>query len=161
MPYEFKIGEPGEVLTGVYGDYLVDFDLGEISDTVDVVQMVVALVEDDETRSDPFELMFGIRLRSLETGKTSETFFDYQTARTYVTKQEAELVMPRILESVRRLVRQVNPFELVMELFEADLPGPAMHKYMSICNELGRLGYSMTKCWRDGTDLKDYWFFTK
>jgi hypothetical protein len=28
MPYEFKIGQPGDVLIGTYGDYIVDFGPG-------------------------------------------------------------------------------------------------------------------------------------
>jgi hypothetical protein len=68
MPYEFKIGQPGDVLIGTHGDYIVDFDLGEDSDDIAVVQMMVGLTEDDHTGSDPFELLFGIKRRFVETG---------------------------------------------------------------------------------------------
>jgi hypothetical protein len=160
MPYEFEIGQMGGVLVRNH-DYIVDFDLGEDSGTIEVVQMVVALVEDDDTGNDPFELMFGIRRRSLETGKTSDMIFDHATARLYVPRDFAEDVMGRVLESIRALIKHVDPYSVSMESFESALPGPAMHKYMSVCNELGVLGYSLTECWRDGTDQKDYWFFTK
>jgi hypothetical protein len=57
MPFEIKIGQPSDVFDGTYGDYIVDFELGEDSDTIEVVQMVVALVEDDQTGNNPFELI--------------------------------------------------------------------------------------------------------
>jgi hypothetical protein len=161
MPYEFKIGQPGEVFFGTYGDYIVDFDLGEDSDTIEVVQMMVALVEDDDTGNDPFELMFGIRRRSLETGATTLPAFDHEAARQYVPKESADEVMRLVLDSIGKLMETVNPGLITMESFESDLPALAMAKYMRICNRLGELGYTLIECWRDGTDLKDYWFFTK
>jgi len=161
MPYEINIGQPGDVFDGVYGDYVVDFDLGEDSDSIEVVQMVVALVEDDDSGDHPFELMFGIRRRSLETGATSREAFDHETARQYVPRENAEEVLGLVLESIQKLLEHVDPFEIVMESFESDLPGEAMHKYMRICNKLGLAGLDLTECYRDGTDSKDYWFFTK
>ena len=104
MPFEIKIGQPSDVFDGTYGDYIVDFELGEDLDTLEVVQMVVALVEDDQTGNDPFELMFGIRRRSLETGETSRPVFDHETARQYVRKEDAEEVLGLVLESIRRLL---------------------------------------------------------
>jgi hypothetical protein len=66
-----------------------------------------------------------------------------------------------ILASVRKLVEFVNPDTVVMVTYEPDLPAVAMGKYMRICNHMGLLGYTQTEYRRDGTDLKDYWLFTK
>jgi hypothetical protein len=161
MPYEFKIGQLGDVLIGTYGDYIVDFDLGEDSDSIDTVQMMVGLTEDDHTGSDPFELLFGIRRRSLETGITTPPRYNHATACQYIPKSQRNAVMLLILASVRKLVEFVNPDRVVMVTYEPDLPVVAMGKYMRICNYMGLLGYTQTEYRRDGTDLKDYWLFTK
>jgi hypothetical protein len=161
MAYEFEPGEPKPVETGIYGDYIVDFDLGVDTEAAEQVHMSVALYEDDDTGSDPFGLVFGIRRTSTSTGETSLPAFDHATVGRYVPKERREFTMLLVLRSIRMLVNQVNPDTIFMETFEGGLPVEAMAKYNRISNYLGILGYIQTFYNHSGNDLKDSWLFTK
>lgn len=145
---------------GIEGDYTVDFDLGVNSDTNERVFMQVALYEHDHGPN-PFDLLFGIRRQDLDTGAVSGAFFDLQTVRLVVPKAQRQNTLGRVLESLILLVRYVDPFEITMQTFYGDLNAGAMLKYDRISSALGVLGYSLKAYWRDGTDLKDHWLFTK
>jgi hypothetical protein len=69
--------------------------------------------------------------------------------------------MKLILDAIRKLVDEVNPQVIEMSTYEESLPPEAMAKYYSITNLLGQCGFGMTFYKREGTDLKDYWLFTK
>jgi hypothetical protein len=161
MPYRFELGQLEPVYIGVYGDYTVDFDIGVDDDHNEQVVMTVALVEDDNSGSDPFELIFGIRRKSLETEAVSLPEFDHTTARSCVPRENAAAVLDLILDAVSALVDHVNPSTVAMVTYEADLPVAGIAKYTRISNHMGLLGYTQTEYRRDGTDRKDYWLFTK
>jgi hypothetical protein len=161
MPYTCDPGSPEPVYVGIYGDYTVDFDIGVDEDNAEQIVMTVALVEDEESGSDPFEIVFGIRSKHLIAGTTGEPSFDHATARKFVPKEHAAAVMDLVLDSLTMLVEHVNPSTVTMATYESDLNVAAMAKYMRISNHMGTLGYRQTQYRRDGTDLKDYWLFTK
>jgi hypothetical protein len=70
--------------------------------------------------------------------------------------------MDLVLNGVSALIDSVNPHIVEMATYEADLGHEAMRKYSRI-SDLLRYNYrfEVTNYWRDGTDLKDYWLFTK
>jgi hypothetical protein len=161
MAFEFSLDAPCVPYPGLDGDWIVEFPLGFDLDANHQVMMTVALVEDEVTKNDPFELIFGIRTVDFDTSVASPPQFDHQTARLYVSKERSAAVLHLICDCVRALLESVNPSSVAMVTHEANLPGPAMGKYMNICNMLGLCGYGQIKYERDATDGRDHWLFTK
>src|SRR4029079_17661142 len=123
--------------------------------------MVVALSENDVTGSDPFSLLVGIRLFSIETGEHLETIFDHQRARDFVSREQAAPVNLLILQAISMLVEHVNPGSILMETYEPELPAEAMVKFTRYSNRLQELGYAVENHYRSEDDLKDYWSFSR
>lgn len=160
MAFVFEVGEPGEVIPGDRGDWVIEFTLGFDAAADELVSMAVALIE-DEDQPNPFTLTFGI-VRKREDGTAiGEVAFDHTTARRYVARERANQVMVIILTCISHLCSAVKPGEIAFSTYEADLPPPAMQKYYKISNHLGSCGYVMGFYRREGTDLIDNWFFTK
>jgi hypothetical protein len=59
------------------------------------------------------------------------------------------------------LIEAVQPKDIVMETFHANLPSKAMKKYELISDVLERLSYALVDQFRDETDGKDYWSFSR
>lgn len=161
MPYEVTLGQPQPINYGFEGDSSVDFDLGIDPEAGEGARMTVALVEDTDSGNDPFTLLFGVRLTSLETDETKVFIFDHATARRYAPEDVAGEILVLVLESLQMLVEAVNPTTIIMGTYETALPPSAMVKYERISKLLELLGYTETSYYRDATDLRDHWLFTK
>lgn len=160
MPFWFVVGGPSPVARGDRY-YVSDITLGYDTDTDERVLMSVALLEADDG-GDPHELVFGIRLENLRTWEITAFDFDQATGRKYIQgRGAADLVMYLVLSAIRPLVNHSNAKTIVMESFHPNLPAKAMGKYARISSELKRCGLKLKDHWRDGTDGKDYWLFTR
>ena len=122
MPYEVTLGPPQPVNYGFEGDSSVDFDLGIDAEAGEGARMTVALVEDTDSGNDPFTLLFGVRLTSLETDETQAIIFDHATARRYAPKDLAGEILVLVLQSLQMLVEEVNPSRIIMATYETALP---------------------------------------
>jgi hypothetical protein len=161
MAFELDLGGLSEVEIGYDGDYNAQFTVGYDLDANERVVMAIALIEDAE-RAGVFALVFGLLVSDLEGANEQGPFFDHATARKYISRADAIPVMDLVLNGVSALIDSVNPHIVEMATYEADLGHEAMRKYSRI-SDLLRYNYrfEVTNYWRDGTDLKDYWLFTK
>ena len=161
MPYVFDLERDFEREPHVDtdGTHSIDFALGYDLDQFLVVLMSVMLVADE---SGAYELCFGIRTRSAERpSSVSPPDYSFTTATTFVPRDASEEVLATVLAAIRILVEAVRPDDIVMETFHANLPPKAMKKYQLISTLLDELSYTTTERFRDETDSKDYWVFSR
>lgn len=160
MCFKFELGDVPDVEWGAC-EYVVDFAIGFDLDSRERISMAVALIENEEGGTDPFALNFGILRTPIDEGASVGPFFDHETCRKYVSRQNASAVMNNILASIQVLVEKVKPQLIKVSTYEEALPPAAMKKYYMICNHLGLHGFKMESYERDGTDRKDRWLFTR
>ena len=112
--------------------------------------------------SGAFELCFGIRKRSgVDASNVSSPDYSSATGKLYVPPESAEDVLGVVLAATVSLIGKVRPANVIMETFHSNLPPKAMRKYESIAKILGSLSYTVAEKFRDETDGKDYWSFSR
>jgi hypothetical protein len=161
MAYVFDLEREDdfEIFIDADGSRIVDFALGYDLDSSLVILMSVMLIPDE---SGAFELCFGIRKRNVENAlEVSPPDYRSETAKQFVPRTETENVRSAILSTIEALVKAVKPEDIIMETFHANLPPRAMKKYDLICEILAKNFYRLTDQFRDGTDGKDYWSFSR
>ena len=141
------------------GSRVIDFALGYDLDRSLIIVMSVMLVRDE---SEAFELCFGIRTRSPANAlEVSPPDYSSATAQRFVPPAATEDVLSVVLSAIIVLIEAVKPKDILMETFHANLPLKAMKKYKLISDILERFSYALIDQFRDETDGKDYWSFSR
>jgi hypothetical protein len=159
MAYEFDLeSDPEPPFSDALGTEIVEFALGYDLDDDLAIVMSVMLVPIDEA----FDLRFGIRQKSLsQDWKVSAPDYSKECVDQYVPKQWRSLVAHQLHSAIVTLLGSVNPENVTMETYYSSLEPKALEKYEEICGVMTTCGYDTADQFRDGTSLKDYWFFQK
>jgi hypothetical protein len=144
------------------GDYCIDFRLGLLLRRDEVVLMSVVLVPGSSFLDDLdgiYDLRFGIRTASIEySWKVSGLYFDQKIVNQAIPKKYREDALRLLKSAIRTLVSTVEPPQITMSTYDAELPEKALVKYVEIESLLHTMGYRTVDAYQ-GDDGKHRWHF--
>ncbi|MEN3233797.1 hypothetical protein PUR29_09305 [Methylobacterium ajmalii] len=154
---------PMSVVTGNLGDdHNIEFRLGYLIQTEQVVLMGVALIEGASflpAYDGVFDLRFGIRLQYIgKPWNMTAMDFTQGTKRRYIHPNHRETVRNLTSQAIVGLVREVQPRVITMSSYDVELPPPALVKYGVIAECLNGVGYGTVSEYRCAKG-HDRWHF--
>lgn len=168
MPIEFEVDtelQPKPYVDNV-GIAHIEFALGADLDNGVVPVMSVMLVpggacQEGDQYNNAYDLRFGIRLRDVDhEWRVTAPDFTKEAVEKYIRREDRPLVLECICKATRYLLDSLNPAQVTMSTFYADLEPKALQKYDAICAEAAKCHYPVGECF-DGTDGKRYWLFER
>src|SRR5689334_17353706 len=126
MPYKFGLGAFDGPTQDATNSFTVNFALGYETEIFFAVLMSVMLVNGDSyldgKLSPVYDLQFGVRLLSLNSGFVSPPFFDRATAAQYVPSDQSHAVLMKVIDAVGLLVEASSGNHITMETYHSGLP---------------------------------------
>lgn len=156
---------PFDVIRGNLGDdHNIEFRLGYLMQTEQLVKMSVALIEGASFMNIDngfFDLRFGIRLQYIDR-PWNVTSMDYTqgTKRRYIHANNRETVRNLTCRAIEGLLSVVSPPVVTMSTYDTELPTDALVKYQVIERCLNGAGYRTHDSYR-ADDGRDRWQFVR
>jgi hypothetical protein len=120
--------------------------------------MAVMLTATD--RDDTLEFSFGIRTR-VGDGPASPPDFGKEAVDRYIPKDSRPKIKDLIGLSAIWIATAALPNNIVMETFYPSLDAKALRKYEIVIRAFEICGYKLVDQFRDSSDDKDYWSFSR